>query len=137
MKHFLIFLLIALSTWQNVLACSSKRDPTGRSCLREVVEVFELGKSQMIEQKLPLNSEVKECIFKEMDMSWEYYRRTHDPCLNQDLELMRIVVTPLSEEENLYLSMVRNEYLRQKSYWKWWMLNNLGLNLFTNPLHQN
>ena len=35
-------------------------------------------------QKTVPNDDVKECIFRLMDMTHEDYKNTYDPCLNRD-----------------------------------------------------
>jgi hypothetical protein len=131
MKNFYVATIILFSLCQSALACKSIVSTPGEICFRGGVEIIELTKGlkpKMKNQKVLPSDEVKQCIFRLMDMSPEAYRQSFDFCLNGKVGFFKL--TSLTKKELEFVMRVEDEYYKDKNYLKWWLNKNLGLYLF-------
>ena len=108
-----VFLLFSFN--QTVIACSASIPSPLQVCLfKEEID--------------PKTEEFKECAFKLMDMGGKEYLHRYDVCsegfVGQDFIIGPI---PLSLEKQ-----IEEEYMKEKSYFKWIVYKYFGVNLFGN-----
>lgn len=108
--------LLVFSFNQTVIACSASIPSPLEYCLYQ--EGFD-----------PKTEEFKECAFKLMDMEGKEFMNRYDPCsegyIGPPQELTGPI--PLSLEKQ-----IEEEYMKEKSYFKWIVYKYSGINLFGN-----